>query len=163
MRKLGGGKLGAGKADDPMANKKSKGKKNAVKKKSPAKSSRTQKVKAKAAVKSKPPEKKKATVKAKAKPAARTPRGRANAGELVSYEPRGLGARSGGQSGDTQGIAARPDVDSESVEELLEEGQSYEAEVVEGVENAPDPDQGGLRTREVEEDDVPEEYRDKDN
>jgi hypothetical protein len=141
-----------------MANKKSKGKK-----KSPAKSSRIQKLKTKAAVKNKPPKKKKVALKAKAKPAPRKPRGRANAGELVSYEPRGLGARSGGQSGDTQGIAAKPDVDSESVEELLEEGQSYEAEVVEGVENAPDPDQGEVRTREVEEDDVPEEYRDKDN
>ena len=148
-----------------MANKKSKGKKkSASKKKKLAKSSRIQKVKARAAVKSKPPKKrKKAAVKAKAKPTARKPRGRADAGELVSYEPRGLGARSGGQSGDTQGIAARPDVDSESVEELLEEGQSYEAEVVNGVENAPDPDQGEVRTREVEEDDVPEEYRDKDN
>jgi hypothetical protein len=134
-----------------MANKKSKGKK-----KSPAKSSRIQKLKTKAAVKNKPPKKKKVALKAKAKPAPRKPRGRANAGELVSYEPRGLGARSGGQSGDTQGIAAKPDVDSESVEELLEEGQSYEAEVVEGVENAPDPDQGEVRTREVEEDDVPE-------
>ncbi|HTC42516.1 MAG TPA: hypothetical protein VK703_13135 [Candidatus Acidoferrales bacterium] len=141
-----------------MANKKSKGKK-----KSPAKSSRIQKLKTKAAVKNKPPKKKKVALKAKAKPAPRKPRGRANAGELVSYEPRGLGARSGGQSGDTQGIAAKPDVDSESVEELLEEGQSYEAEVVEGVENAPDPDQGEVRTREVEEDDVPEEYRGKDN
>ncbi len=161
MQKLGDGKLGAGKVD-PMANKTSKGKKKNAGKKSPARSSRTQKVKAKAAVRSKP-KKKKATVKAKAKPAARKPRGRANAGELVSYEPRGLGARSGGQSGDTQGIAARSDVDSESVEELLEEGQSYEAEVVEGVENAPDPDQGEVRTREVEEDDVPEEYRDKEN
>jgi hypothetical protein len=141
-----------------MANKKSKGKK-----KSPARSSRIQKLKTKAAVKNKPPKKKKVALKAKAKPAPRKPRGRANAGELVSYEPRGLGARSGGQSGDTQGIAAKPDVDSESVEELLEEGQSYEAEVVEGVENAPDPDQGEVRTREVEEDDVPEEYRGKDN
>lgn len=148
-----------------MANKKSKGKKkSAPKNKKRTKSSGTQKVKARVALKSKPPKKKKkATVKAKAKPSARKPRGRANAGELVSYEPRGLGARSGGQSGDTQGIAARPDVDSESVEELLEEGQSYEAEVVSGVENAPDPDQGEVRTREVEEDDVPEEYRDKDN
>ncbi|MGB7492860.1 MAG: hypothetical protein WBR26_27945 [Candidatus Acidiferrum sp.] len=53
----------------------------------------------------------------------------------------------------------RPDVDSESVEELLEEGQSFEAEVVDGVENAPEPDQGEIRTREVEEDDVPEEYQ----
>jgi hypothetical protein len=146
-----------------MANKKSKAKKSVGKKKRSAKSSRIQKVKAKAAIKSKPPKKKKVAVKVKAKPAPRKPRGRANEGELVSYEPRGLGARSGGQSGDTQGIAAGPDVDSESVEELLEEGQSFEAEVVEGVENVPDPDQGEIRTREVEEDDVPEEYRDKDN
>jgi hypothetical protein len=90
------------------------------------------------------------------------PRGHADTLDLVSFGRRGLGARSGGQSGDTQGISAGADVDSESVEELLEEGQSYEAEVVEGVENAPDPDQGEVRTREVEEDDVPEEYRDKD-
>jgi len=53
-------------------------------------------------------------------------------------------------------------VDSESAEELLEEGQSFEAEVVSGVENALDPDQGEVRTREVPEDDVPEEYTDKD-
>lgn len=96
------------------------------------------------------------------KPALRKPRGRPDVGELVTYGRRGMGARSGGQSGDTQGIAGRPDVDSESVEELLEEGQSFEAEVVEGVENAPDADQGEVRTREVEEDDVPEEYREKD-
>jgi hypothetical protein len=53
-------------------------------------------------------------------------------------------------------------VASESVKELLEEGQSYEAEVVQGVEEAPDADQGEVRTREVAEDDVPEEYREND-
>jgi hypothetical protein len=37
-------------------------------------------------------------------------------------------------------------VDSESVEELTEEGQDYEAEVVSGVENALDPDEGEVRT-----------------
>jgi len=77
----------------------------------------------------------------------------------VSYAPRGLGARTGGQAGDTQGLASGPDVDSESVEELLEEGQSFEAEVVEAVENAPDPDEGEVRTRQVPENDVPEEYQ----
>jgi hypothetical protein len=106
--------------------------------------------------------KKKSASKPKSKTPRRTPRGRADAGELLPYGKRGLGARSGGQSGDTQGIAASVDVDSESVEELLEEGQTFEAEVVDGVENAPDPDQGEVRTREVEEDDVPEEYRDRD-
>jgi hypothetical protein len=30
------------------------------------------------------------------------------------------------------------------------------------VEDAPDADEGEIRTREIEEDDVPEEYRDKD-
>jgi hypothetical protein len=88
--------------------------------------------------------------------------GRQTTGELVSYGRRGMGARSGGQAGDTQGLSASPDVDSESVEELLEEGQSFEAEVLNGVERAPDADQGEVRTHEVPEDDVPEEYRNTD-
>ena len=75
---------------------------------------------------------------------------------------RGLGAASGGQSGDLQTLSRAHDVDSESVEELLEEGQSFEAEVLSGVENARDPDQGEVRTREVPEDDVPPEYTERD-
>ena len=85
--------------------------------------------------------------------------GRAGTGELVSYEIRGMGARSGGQAGDTQGLSARPSADSESVEELLEEGQSFEAEILHGVENAADPDESEVEAKEVPEDDVPEEYR----
>jgi hypothetical protein len=124
-----------------------------------SKKAKSKAAKSKVAVKKKA---KKAAAKPKSKPAGHKPRGRADAGELVSYGKRGLGASSGGQSGDIQGIRASADVDSESVAELLEEGQSYEAEVVDGVENAPEPDQGEVRTREVDEDDVPEEYRDKD-
>lgn len=75
---------------------------------------------------------------------------------------RGLGAESGGQSGDTLGLSRKEDVDSESVVELEEEGQSYEAEAVSGVENAKDPDQGEVRTSEVPEDDVPPEHTDRD-
>jgi hypothetical protein len=75
---------------------------------------------------------------------------------------RGLGAASGGQSGDTQGISRRDYDDSESVEELMEEGQYMEAEAVSGVENAPDADQGEVRTRQFPVDDVPEEYKDED-
>jgi hypothetical protein len=74
---------------------------------------------------------------------------------------RGLGSASGGQSGDTQGLSRREDFDSESVEELAEEGQSLEAEVVSGVENAKDPDRGEVTTSEVPEDDVPSEYTDR--
>jgi hypothetical protein len=45
---------------------------------------------------------------------------------------------------------------------LVEEGQSFEAEIIGGVEDAPDADEGEVRTREVPEDDVPEEYLEKD-
>lgn len=69
-------------------------------------------------------------------------------------------ALSGGQSGDIQGLSNREDVDSESVSELVEEGQAFEAGVVEGVEDAPDADEGDIKTTEVPEDDVQPEYRD---
>jgi hypothetical protein len=76
--------------------------------------------------------------------------------------PRGTGPNSAGQSGDTQGLSDLADADSESVEELIEEGQSFEAEAILGVENAPDADAGGVRTKQVREDDVPPEYQDAD-
>jgi hypothetical protein len=65
-------------------------------------------------------------------------------------------------AGDLQGLSNRPTANSESVEELVEEGNALEAEAVQGVENALDADQGEVRTKEVPEDDVPEEYLDKD-
>ena len=80
----------------------------------------------------------------------------------VAFEPRGWERASGGQSGDLQGLSNSAGADSESVDELLEEGNAFEAEVVEGVENVPDADQGEIKTREVPEDDVPDEYLDKD-
>ena len=76
-------------------------------------------------------------------------------------DQRGLGSASGGQSGDTQGLSRKEDVDSESVTELAEEGQDFEAEAVSGVENAKDPDQGEVTTSEVPEDDVPTQYTDR--
>lgn len=88
--------------------------------------------------------------------------GRAISAEAMVYKTRGLGANSAGQSGDTQGLPEVPVGDSESVEELLEEGQTFEAEVLEGVESARDADKSEVKTREVPEDDVPEEYRGKD-
>ncbi len=87
--------------------------------------------------------------------------GSGNSADVVAYKTRGLGANSAGQSGDTQGLQGTPVGDSESVEELLEEGQTFEAEVLDGVENARDADQSEVKTREVPEDDVPEEYRGK--
>jgi hypothetical protein len=81
---------------------------------------------------------------------------------IVSPNRRGLGPGAGGQSGDNQGLSRRESADSESVEELSEEGQEYEAEVVGGVENARDPDQSEVTTKEVPEDDVPSEYDEQD-
>jgi hypothetical protein len=68
------------------------------------------------------------------------------------------GPETAGQSGDTQGLSNVAEADSESVEELVEEGQFFEAAVVSGVENAPDADEGPVKTKEVREDDVPDEY-----
>jgi N utilization substance protein A len=67
--------------------------------------------------------------------------------------------RSAGQAGSLQGLSDLAEADSESVDKLLEEGNAFEAGIVEGVEDAPDADQGEVRTHEVPEDDVPEEYR----
>ncbi len=85
-----------------------------------------------------------------------------------SYAPvpatqKGLGPDSAGQSGDTQGLSEEATADSESVSELVEEGSYFEADVVSGLENIPDGDVKEVRTRQVPEDDVPEEYLGKDN
>ncbi len=78
----------------------------------------------------------------------------------VSTKEKGTGPGSAGQSGDTQGLSDLAEAGSESVEELVEEGQFYEAELINGVENAPDADEGEVHTKQVPEDDVPTEYLD---
>ena len=81
--------------------------------------------------------------------------------DTVAFALEGLGARSGEQSGDLQGLSDVQGADSESVDELLEEGNAFEAEVVKGVEDAGDADEREVRTHEVPQDDVPGEYLDK--
>jgi hypothetical protein len=78
-----------------------------------------------------------------------------------AFPQEGRGAHSGEQSGDQQGISRVESADSESVDELLEEGNAFEADVVAGVENAEAADASEVRTHEVPEDDVPSEYEDK--
>ena len=63
-----------------------------------------------------------------------------------------------GQSGDLQGLSDEATADSECVQELLEEGQYYEAEAVRGVVFALVSVLGVVRTKQVPEDDVPPEY-----
>ncbi len=67
--------------------------------------------------------------------------------ELESV-PEELASDSAGQSGDAQGLSQIADVDEESVEELAETDQAYEAEVLEGVEDAGDHPERPVQTRE---------------
>lgn len=80
----------------------------------------------------------------------------------LTLQPRAPQSRRGRLAGDDQGISRNESLDSESVEELLEEGQSLEGSIVEGVENARDADQGEVRTHEAREDDLREEYENPD-
>ena len=79
----------------------------------------------------------------------------------VSLKEKGVGPGSAGQSGDTQGLSNVPEAGSQSVEELIEEGQSFEAEMISGVEDAPDADAAEVHTKQVPDDDVPAEYEQK--
>jgi len=82
--------------------------------------------------------------------------------EAAAVVKRGMGPGSAGQSGDTQGLSDVAEAGSESVEELVEEGQYFEAEVIGGVEEAGDGDVAEVHTKQVPEDDVPAEYLDRD-
>jgi hypothetical protein len=88
-------------------------------------------------------------------------RGKSQSVDTEAFAPEALRERSGGQSGDLQGLSNIEGADSESVAELIEEGNAFEADAVAGVEHAGENDQKEVRTREVPQDDVPGEYRDK--
>jgi hypothetical protein len=64
------------------------------------------------------------------------------------------------ETGDAEGLSDSAESSSQSVAELLDEGQSFEASVLNGIENTPNADDGPVKTREVREDDVPAEYLD---
>jgi len=64
------------------------------------------------------------------------------------------------ESGDDQGLDSEEEASSESVHELVDEGQYFEAEVVDGVENVPPADEAEVHTHErpeVEGESVPDE------
>jgi hypothetical protein len=87
----------------------------------------------------------------------RTPARRQSA---PAFSRERAGSQSGELSGDLQGLSNREAADSESVDELLEEGNAFEADAVSGVEAADDADEQEVHTHEVPEDDVPGEYLD---
>lgn len=80
--------------------------------------------------------------------------------ETVPMRPKR--ARSYVRSGDLQGLSTTANASSESVSELVDEGQIVEAGFVSGVENAAPADKAGVKTREPLEDDVPKEYDNQD-
>jgi hypothetical protein len=86
-------------------------------------------------------------------------RGKGQSVDTVSFPVERLRVRAGEQAGDLQGLSNVQGADSESVDELLEQGNAFEAEVVKGVEDAGDSDEEEVRTHEVPQDDVPGEYR----
>jgi hypothetical protein len=68
--------------------------------------------------------------------------------QIDELENEELASDSAGQSGDAQGLSQTADADEESVEELAETDQAYEAEVVEGLEDAADHPERPVHTRE---------------
>ncbi len=94
----------------------------------------------------------------------RTPNRKTSARRAQRLEPSfgREGAQAIVQSGDLEGLSAAEQADSESVDELVEEGNAFEAGAVAGVEEADDQDTREVHTHEVPEDDVPDEYLDED-
>jgi hypothetical protein len=116
----------------------------------------------KAAAKKKALKKMKQTARPKAA-GARTNKTANNQPQQVFGLPRDASrAPSGEESGDLQGLSNIESADSESVDELIEEGNAFEAGVVSGVEEAGRRGEREVHTREVPEDDVPGEYLDED-
>jgi|SRR5580698_1354470 hypothetical protein len=88
--------------------------------------------------------------------------GKNQSASFESFTTEDVRARSAGQSGALQGLSDAAGADSESVDELIEEGNAFEAGIVSGVEAADRDDEKEVHTREVPEDDVPDEYLDQD-
>jgi hypothetical protein len=148
------------------AKKRTTSKKTAVKKAAPQKKTAKKKLPVKAKKVAKKPvlakkqAKKKASAKAVGAPKKQLRKGPQSASSPSSRE--GVRVISGLQAGDFQGLSNDERADSESVDELLDEGNSFEAGVVSGVEEADNADEQEVHTHEVPEDDVPEEYLEKD-
>ena len=117
----------------------------------------------KPATKKKATKKNAATSSSRKKTAAKRPvrkQARNKAQVSAVFDRDALESESVEESGDLQGLSGLERADSESVEELIEEGNAFEAGIVAGVEEAEDESEPEVHTHEVPEDDVPEEYQD---
>ena len=152
--------------------KQGKTKKTAAKKRTPVKKLAKKNVSTKRKLAKKKLASKKASVRTKAlgkkRADAKTPlvakkpaSGRTQSFDTGTLASERLRSRSAGQAGDLQGLSNVEGADSESVDELIEEGNAFEADAVAGVESAGDADEKEVHTHEVPEDDVPDEYLEK--
>ena len=66
----------------------------------------------------------------------------------LGTDPGQVGTDSAGQSGDTQGLSPEADAADESVEELAETDQPYEAGIADGIEDAEDHPERPVYTHE---------------
>ena len=66
----------------------------------------------------------------------------------LGTDPGQVGSDSGGQSGDAQGLSDIEEANEESVEELADTDQAFEADVVQGVEDAGDHPEKEVRSHE---------------
>ena len=66
----------------------------------------------------------------------------------LGNDPGQVGPDSGGQSGDAQDLSSVAEAADESVEELADTEQAYEAEVISGVEDAGDHPERPVHTHE---------------
>jgi hypothetical protein len=78
----------------------------------------------------------------------------------LGNDPGQVGSDSAGQSGDAQGLSPIEEANEESVEELSDTDQAYEADVVQGVEDAGDHPEREVRSHQDrdyrQDDDIPE-------
>jgi hypothetical protein len=79
----------------------------------------------------------------------------------LGNDPGQVGSDSAGQSGDAQGLSPIEEANEESVEELSDTDQAYEADVVQGVEDAGDHPEREVRSHQDrnyrQDDDIPPE------
>ena len=143
-----------------MPSKKEKTKSTRTKSKSPTAKRAKKATRNKQAKRPKKQVKKKQSTKkasSQTRPARKRKATRRGAQRLESSSSR-EGAISSRQSGDLEGLSRTEQADSQSVDELVEEGNIVEAGAVAGVEEADDRDTKEVHTHEIPEDDVPGEY-----
>ena len=80
---------------------------------------------------------------------------------MCTIRTEGTGSAVGRAIGRFAGIVQRPRCGFGECGRVARAGNAFEAEVVKGVEDAGDADEGEVHTHEVPQDDVPGEYLDK--